>query len=143
MKFINVPENERTEYNTSFEQLYRHVSDMDNKMHIYASFMKEEVVRKLIAVVCFFTPSVWYLLTHCFVYSLRPHTINAPLSSSTPTYFIDLKTVKSMTVQTQVAQKGLQMYIMGLGVTGQPSTTLSPDAAADEVVSDMLDRLTV
>ena len=46
-----------------------------------------------------------------------------------------------MTVQMQVAQKGLKMYIMGLGVTGQPSATLGPDAAADEVVSDMLDRL--
>ena len=48
-----------------------------------------------------------------------------------------------MTEQMQVAQNGLQQYITGLGITGQPSTSLGPDAAADEVVSDMLDRLTV
>lgn len=57
MKFINVLEQERLDYNAAFAQLYRHVSDMDDKMHIYASFMKEEGVRKLIAVV-----SVLYIL---------------------------------------------------------------------------------
>ena len=47
-----VPEHERLEYNTTFQQLYRHVSENENKMHIYASFMKEEDVRELIDVVC-------------------------------------------------------------------------------------------
>ena len=46
-----------------------------------------------------------------------------------------------MTEQMQVAQNGLQQYITGLGITGQPSTSLGPDAAADEVVSDLLGRL--
>ena len=73
-----VQEHERLDYNTAFEQLYRYVSEMDNRMHIYASFMKEEGVRKLIAIVCFFTPSIWYLVPHYFVCRLRPCTINAP-----------------------------------------------------------------
>ena len=46
-----------------------------------------------------------------------------------------------MTEQMQVAQNSLQQYIIGLGATGQSSTSLGPDTAADEVVSDMLDRL--
>ena len=69
---------ERLEYNTAFEQLYRHVSDMDNKMHIYASFMKEEGVRKLIAVVRFPIPFIGCFVAHCFVCRLRPRIISAP-----------------------------------------------------------------
>ena len=74
-----VPEHERKDYSTALEQLYRYVSEMDCKMHIYASFMKEEVVRKLIAVVCFFTPSVWYslLIVSCTACDRTPSTLHA------------------------------------------------------------------
>lgn len=37
------------------------------------------------------------------------------LSSSTPRYILDLKTVRSMTEQMQFAQGGLQQYVLGLG----------------------------
>ena len=78
LRNIVVPEYERIEYNTAFQQLYAHVLEMDNKMHIYASFMKEERVRKLIAVVCFFISSIRYFVDYYFVYRLRLRITNAP-----------------------------------------------------------------
>lgn len=46
-----VPDAQRLDYNTSFEQLYRLVSELDQKLHHYACVMKEDAIKKLVAMV--------------------------------------------------------------------------------------------
>ena len=63
------------------------------------------------------------------------HYQRSLLSSSTPRYILDLKTVKSMTEQVKIAQNGLDTYIMAR-ISPDQLSMLDPDAAANEVMSE-------
>ena len=48
-----VPDNQRIEYNAAFEHLHRLITEVDQRLPYYAMFMKEEMIKKLIVMVCF------------------------------------------------------------------------------------------
>jgi len=51
MRFTNVPEDQRQEYSTVFDNLWRFVIEVDPKMTMYAVLLPEDLVRRLIAMV--------------------------------------------------------------------------------------------
>jgi hypothetical protein len=51
MRLLNVPDEQRYEYNVVFENLWRFVVDVDPKLTTYAVLLNEELVKKLIAIV--------------------------------------------------------------------------------------------
>ena len=51
MRFNNVPEDQRQEYSTVFDNLWRFVIEVDPKMTMYAVLLPEDLVRRLIAMV--------------------------------------------------------------------------------------------
>ena len=51
MRFISVPEDQRQEYSTVFDNLWRLVIEIDPKMTMYAVLLSEDLVRRLIAMV--------------------------------------------------------------------------------------------
>lgn len=51
MRFTSVPEDQRQEYSTVFDNLWRFVIEVDPKMTMYAVLLQEELVRRLIAMV--------------------------------------------------------------------------------------------
>ena len=51
MRFTTVPEGEREEYSTVFDNLWRFVIEVDPKMTMYAVLLPEDLVRRLIAMV--------------------------------------------------------------------------------------------
>jgi hypothetical protein len=51
MRFTSVPEDQRQEYSTVFDNLWRFVIEVDPKMTMYAVLLPEELVRRLIAMV--------------------------------------------------------------------------------------------
>lgn len=51
MRFISVPEDQRQEYSTVFDNLWRFVIEVDPKMTMYAVLLSEDLVRRLIAMV--------------------------------------------------------------------------------------------
>ena len=51
MRFTNVPEDQRQEYSTVFDNLWRFVIEVDPKMTMYAVLLPEDLVRRLIALV--------------------------------------------------------------------------------------------
>ena len=51
MRFTSVPEDQRQEYSTVFDNLWRFVIEVDPKMTMYAVLLQEDLVRRLIALV--------------------------------------------------------------------------------------------
>lgn len=51
MRFTSVPEDQRQEYSTVFDNLWRFVIEVDPKMTMYAVLLQEDLVRRLIAMV--------------------------------------------------------------------------------------------
>ena len=51
MRFTTVPEGEREEYSTVFDNLWRFVIEVSPKMTMYAVLLQEDIVRRLIAMV--------------------------------------------------------------------------------------------
>ena len=51
MRFTSVPEDQRQEYSTVFDNLWRFVIEVDPKMTMYAVLLSEDLVRRLIAMV--------------------------------------------------------------------------------------------
>ena len=51
MRFISVPEDQRQEYSTVLDNLWRLVIEVDPKMTMYAVLLSEDLVRRLIAMV--------------------------------------------------------------------------------------------
>jgi len=51
MRFTSVPEDQRHEYSTVFDNLWRFVIEVDPKMTMYAVLLSEDLVRRLIAMV--------------------------------------------------------------------------------------------
>jgi hypothetical protein len=51
MRFTSVPEDQRQEYSTVFDNLWRFVIEVDPKMTMYAVLLPEDLVRRLIAMV--------------------------------------------------------------------------------------------
>ena len=51
MRFTSVPEDQRQEYSTVFDNLWRFVIEIDPKMTMYAVLLSEDLVRRLIAMV--------------------------------------------------------------------------------------------
>jgi len=51
MRFISVPEDQRQEYSTVFDNLWRLVIEVDPKMTMYAVLLSEDLVRRLIVMV--------------------------------------------------------------------------------------------
>src|SRR6266478_7632258 len=51
MRLANVPEDQRQEYSTVFDNLWRIVIEVDPKMTMYAVLLPEDLVRRLIALV--------------------------------------------------------------------------------------------
>jgi hypothetical protein len=51
MRFTSVPEDQRQEYSTIFDNLWRFIIEVDPKMTMYAVLLPEDLVRRLIAMV--------------------------------------------------------------------------------------------
>ena len=51
MRFTTVPEDQRQEYSTVFDNLWRFIIEVDPKMTMYAVLLPEDLVRRLIAMV--------------------------------------------------------------------------------------------
>ena len=50
-RFIELPEQQRFEYNKTFEQLYRYASDVQDKLPVFACYLQEDMLRKLFTMV--------------------------------------------------------------------------------------------
>ncbi|OBZ72332.1 hypothetical protein A0H81_07506 [Grifola frondosa] len=81
-----VPDNQRLEYNTAFEQMWRYVHEVESKLHMYACFIKEDAIRKLIAMVT------------------TANQQRELLSSGTPKYIMNLDMIRAVTRQMQTAK---------------------------------------
>lgn len=70
-----VPEDQRFEYNTLFEQLFRHASDLDqpSKLSIFACYMKEEMVKRLVEIVRTMSKHPLALILMAHPRSLKPN----------------------------------------------------------------------
>jgi hypothetical protein len=68
MKQHHVPETQRAEYNRTLEQAYRYAQEVEPKLPMYFYVLKDaDMVRKLIAIVCFISVRV---VSH-FLISIR------------------------------------------------------------------------
>lgn len=83
MRFTNVPEDQRQEYSTVFDNLWRFVIEVDPKMTMYAVLLPEDLVRRLIAMV------------------LTCQQQRSLLSSNPPRFLLELPSLKMMTGQVQ------------------------------------------
>ena len=78
MRFTSVPEDQRQEYATVFDNLWRFVIEVDPKMTMYAVLLPEDLVRRLIAMVRPHNASPPHLfLTHGTGFDLPTTTVVA------------------------------------------------------------------
>jgi len=83
MRFTSVPEDQRQEYSTVFDNLWKLVIEVDPKMTMYAVLLAEDLVRRLIAMV------------------LTCQQQRTLLSSNPPKYLLELPALKMITGQIQ------------------------------------------
>ena len=62
-RFIELPEQQRFEYNKTFEQLYRYASDVQDKLPFFAYYFQEDMLRKLFTMVRYLHREVDSLFT--------------------------------------------------------------------------------
>ena len=53
-RMVIIPDGQRIEYNVTFENLHRMINEVDQKLHHFAVFMKEDVIKKLVLMVSLF-----------------------------------------------------------------------------------------
>lgn len=83
MRFTTVPEDQRQEYSTVFDNLWRFVIEVDPKMTMYAVLLPEDLVRRLIAMVRQSDVlQSWLSLTHGPGFDLPTTTIFALFQSA-------------------------------------------------------------
>ncbi|KAI0329267.1 hypothetical protein GY45DRAFT_1371691 [Cubamyces sp. BRFM 1775] len=90
----NIPDAQRLEYNTLFEQLHRLITELDHKLPHYACVMKEDAIRKLVLMV------------------LAVQQQRELLSSGVPKYFLPLDAIKGMMKQVQSAAEAFKAFVL-------------------------------